>query len=166
MASKTVLQQAGVNGHGLAMGLGLDRILMLRKSIRDIRLLRSSDERVQSQMLDLGPYVPVSNQPATKRDLSLAVDESLTAEEIGDILREHLPEQVTRIEEIRVLSETPYDELPSEAHQRMGMSDGQKNLLLRLVIRDPVATLRSCDANEVRDLVYKLLHRGSRLELS
>src|SRR5262249_31122441 len=41
---------------GLAMGLGLDRILMLRKGIDDIRLLRSSDPRVASQMIDLAPY--------------------------------------------------------------------------------------------------------------
>src|SRR5262249_46179656 len=35
---------------GLAMGLGLDRIAMLRKGIDDIRLLRSEDPRIAAQM--------------------------------------------------------------------------------------------------------------------
>lgn len=166
LASRVVLKDAGITGHGLAMGLGLDRILMLRKSINDIRLLRSSDNRVQCQMLDLAPYVSVSNQPATRRDLSLAVDDAVTAEELGDTIREKLPDHVIRLESIEVISETPYEALPAEAHRRMGMKANQKNILLRLVIRDPVATLSSHEANEVRDLVYQLLHKGDRLELA
>lgn len=39
--------------HGLAMGIGLDRMLMLRKGIDDIRVLRSADPRIARQMLDL-----------------------------------------------------------------------------------------------------------------
>ena len=53
---------------GLVMGLGLDRALMLRKGMGDIRLLRSSDPRVAGQLLDLSPYRPVSSQPAIRRD--------------------------------------------------------------------------------------------------
>ncbi len=56
---------------GLAMGVGLDRILMLRKGIADIRVLRSTDPRICGQMLDLAPYRPVSAQPAIQRDLSI-----------------------------------------------------------------------------------------------
>jgi phenylalanyl-tRNA synthetase alpha chain len=41
---------------GLAMGLGLDRILMLRKGFPDIRLLRSREPGISEQMLDLSPY--------------------------------------------------------------------------------------------------------------
>src|SRR5262245_31375536 len=60
LAGEAVLRGAGVPGTGLAMGLGLDRILMLRKGIADIRLLRSDDPRVVGQMLELGLYRPVS----------------------------------------------------------------------------------------------------------
>jgi phenylalanyl-tRNA synthetase alpha chain len=55
------------------MGIGLDRLVMLIKGIRDIRLLRSSDPRIAGQMLALDPYKPVSNQPATHRDMSICV---------------------------------------------------------------------------------------------
>jgi len=58
---------------GLAMGIGLDRLVMLIKEIDDIRLLRSGDPRVARQMLALDPYEPVSNQPPTHRDMSVCV---------------------------------------------------------------------------------------------
>jgi phenylalanyl-tRNA synthetase alpha chain len=165
LASPNVLQSAGLKHvTGLAMGLGLDRILMIRKGIDDIRLLRSQDPRVCQQMLDLNPYVPVSNQPAIRRDLSVAVEEDITPEELGDQIRQAIPEHVVKLESVEILSETPYNELPIAAHARMGMRQEQKNVLLRLVIRDPVVTLTSTEANHIRDLVYRTLHKGNRME--
>jgi phenylalanyl-tRNA synthetase alpha chain len=38
------------------MTLGLDRVLMLRKGIDDVRLLRARDPRVTVQMQDLSPF--------------------------------------------------------------------------------------------------------------
>ena len=76
MALPDLLRENGLDPArvtGLAMGLGLDRLLMLRKGMNDIRLLRSDDPRVVEQMLDLSPYRPVSDQPAIRRDLSIAV---------------------------------------------------------------------------------------------
>lgn len=166
MASIDVIREAGLDATGLAMGLGLDRILMIRKSIYDIRLLRSQDERVQKQMLDLELYIPVSNQPPIRRDLSLAVDETLTPEDIGDRIRQASIEHASLLESIEIMSETPYAELPIEAINRMGMKNNQKNVLLRLVIRDPVVTLTSQKANEIRDVVYCALHEGERKELA
>ncbi|HWZ89580.1 MAG TPA: hypothetical protein VNW92_12040, partial [Polyangiaceae bacterium] len=48
LALPEILLEAGLDADqsGLAMGLGLDRVLMLRKGIDDIRLLRSADPRV------------------------------------------------------------------------------------------------------------------------
>ena len=37
----------------------------------------------------------------------------------------------------------------------------QKNVLVRLVIRDLERTLTSHEANELRDRVYEMLHEGS-----
>ena len=48
----------------------------------------------------------------------------------------------------------------------MGMCPGQKNVLLRLVIRDPIRTLTSAEANSLRDAVYRVVHQGTRLELA
>jgi phenylalanyl-tRNA synthetase alpha chain len=146
---------------GLAMGLGLDRLLMLRKGMDDIRLLRSADERVARQMLDLSPYRPVSHQPAITRDLSIAVPEDRTAEELGDRVREALRQRSELVESVEVLSETSYGDLPPAAVERLGISSGQKNALLRVVLRDLGRALTDEEANELRDEVYAAVHEGA-----
>jgi phenylalanyl-tRNA synthetase alpha chain len=164
LALPAILESAGwpASTHsGLAMGIGLDRILMLRKGIEDIRVLRSTDPRIAAQMLDLEPYRPVSSQPAIQRDLSIAVDASLTAEELGDRVRSALGAGAGAIESIEILSETSYLELSTAARRRLGIDSTQKNVLLRLVIRDLERTLTSAEANRVRDSVYGALHEGS-----
>ena len=59
------------------------------------------------------------------------------------------------------MSETPYAELSTGARQRLGIEPQQKNVLVRLVIRDLQRTLTSHEANEIRDTVYGVLHEGS-----
>lgn len=148
--------------NGLAMGIGLDRMLMLRKGIDDIRLLRSKDPRIALQMLDLNPYRPVSSQPAIQRDLSLAVASERNAEELGDRVRAALDDRTAAgLEEISIVAETPYAELSPVAQSRLGIAPHQKNVVLRLVIRDLERTLTSREANELRDAVYDVLHEGS-----
>ncbi|MEV0714233.1 hypothetical protein [Asanoa sp. NPDC050611] len=149
---------------GLAMGLGLDRITMLVKGIDDIRLLRAADPRVADQMRDLSPYHPVSAMPATNRDLSLAVAGDRDAEQLGDRARAALGDDAAAIEEIEVRSETAYADLPDSARRRMGLRPGQKNVLLRLVLRDLDRTLDATEANEIRDRVYAALHEGGEHE--
>jgi len=164
LAHPAVLGDAGLDPStysGLAMGLGLDRLLMLAKGIDDIRLLRSTDPRVAAQMLDLEPYRPVSSQPAIRRDLSLAVDVRRTAEELGDRVRAALGARVDQVEAVEVVSETPGSALPAMAAARLGLTSGQKNVLVRLTIRDLQRTLTHDEANEIRDLVYRALHEGT-----
>jgi phenylalanyl-tRNA synthetase alpha chain len=169
LAHPHVLQGAGlaVPPHsGLALGLGLDRILMLRKGIPDIRLLRAADPRIASQMLDLAPYRAVSHMPTVTRDLSVMVPEDLSMEEVGDRVRAALGDRAAAVEAIERRSETPYAELPSQAIARMGALPGQKNLLLRVVLRDLERTLTHAEANTLRDVIYRALHVGDRVELA
>jgi len=164
LAHPKILESAGIcpeEYSGLAMGIGLDRMLMLRKGIDDIRALRSSDLRIARQMLDLNPYRVVSVQPPIRRDLSIAVSSSVTAEELGDRVRIALGDRCKNVEEIAVVSETPYLELPSTARQRLGIAPHHKNVLLRIVIRDLERTLTSDDANVLRDDIYAAIHEGN-----
>ena len=151
----------GAGYTGLAMGVGLDRMLMLRKRIDDIRVLRSTDPRIAAQMLDLTPYRPVSSQPAIERDLSIATSTQTMPEEIGDRVRRAIGERAASIESIEVLAETPGSALPSAARERLGIGPDQKNVLLKLVIRDLERTLTSAEANVLRDEVYAALHEGT-----
>ncbi|HUO67712.1 MAG TPA: hypothetical protein VMV37_09260 [Gammaproteobacteria bacterium] len=164
LAAPWILDDAGWSRehHGLAMGVGLDRMLMLRKGIADIRELRSTDSRVAAQMLDLAPYRPVSSQDAMRRDLSIAVPAETTPEELGDRARNALGARCSSVEAIEVLSETPYADLSAVARERLGISAGQKNVLLRVVIRDLERTLTAVEANALRDTIYTALHAGGR----
>lgn len=164
LALPAILDEAGLPSDrysGLAMGIGLDRLLMLVKGMDDIRALRSADPRIAAQMLDLEPYRPVSSQPPIRRDLSVAVDADRTPEELGDRVRQALGERVESLESVEVISETPYEALPPQARERIGIAPGQKNVLVRLVIRDLVRTLTSAEANALRDAVYAALHEGT-----
>jgi phenylalanyl-tRNA synthetase alpha chain len=151
---------------GLALGMGLDRLLMLAKDIPDIRLLRSGDPRVTRQMLDLAPYEPVSARPAITRDLSIASSRDEDEETLGDRVRDALGPDAPRVEEVRVLSVTPCGQLPGPAIARLGARPGQLNLLVRVVLRDLDATLTNEAANVLRDRIYGALHEGTRHEWS
>jgi phenylalanyl-tRNA synthetase alpha chain len=168
LAGAHVLEAGGLDPaewSGLALGLGLDRALMLRKDVTDIRLLRSSDPRVGGQMLDLEPYRLVSAMPPTRRDLSIAVADDLTAEELGDRIRERVePGVLEAVEEVAVVAETPAHELPPQAIARIGLQPGQKNLLVRIVLRHPTRTLTAEAANRTRNAVYAAVHEGGEHE--
>lgn len=162
LAGASVLAGAGLAGwDGLAMGLGLDRIVMLRKGIADIRLLRSEDPRVGSQLLDLEPYRPVSNRPPVQRDLSLAVPADVDAELLGDRVREALGDHAAYVEDLMVLDETPAPQVPRAAAARLGLQPHQKNVLLRVVLRPVDHTLTNAEANVLRDRIYAALHEGA-----
>ncbi|SDG33742.1 phenylalanyl-tRNA synthetase alpha chain [Lentzea fradiae] len=139
----------GEHPHGLAMGLGLDRVLMLRKGVPDIRLLRNPDPRIAGQMLDLDAYRPVSRHPAAIRDISVMADLHDDAETLGDRIRALVPEDV--VEEIRILSETRTEDLPPHVRERLEAQPGQKNVLIRVTMRAPERTLTDRETNEIRD---------------
>jgi phenylalanyl-tRNA synthetase alpha chain len=162
LAARRVLDDAGLTGHeGLAMGLGLDRLVMLRKGLSDIRLLRASEPRIARQMLDLAPYRAVSTMPSVARDLSIAVDPPGDAEQLGDAVRAALGERAQLLESLEVVSVTPYDALPAAARARIGIAPGQLNVLLRLILRALDRSLTHDECNALRDEVYAAVHRGS-----
>lgn len=165
LAHPEVLDAAGLGGwNGLALGMGLDRLLMLVKGVPDIRLLRSNDHRVAEQMLDVAPYRPVSSMPPITRDLSIAVSDDDDEETIGDSVRDVLGPDASCVEEVRVLSATPYEQLPSAAVVRLGAQPGQRNLLVRIGFRDLEKTLTDHDANVLRDRIYRVLHHGTEFQ--
>jgi phenylalanyl-tRNA synthetase alpha chain len=163
LAHPDLLRAAGLppGTTALAMGLGLDRITMLAKGVHDIRLLRSRDPRVSAQMVDLAAYRPVSTTPPTRRDLSVAVPRDLDAELLGDRVRAALGADAGLVEEVAILSQTSYLDLPQAARARIGMQPQHRNLVLRLVLSDPARTLTAAEANHLRNRIYADLHEGT-----
>jgi phenylalanyl-tRNA synthetase alpha chain len=167
LAAEHVLAGAGLDHarwSGLALGMGLDRALMLRKGIDDIRLLRSTEPRIAAQLLDLTPWRPVSSQPPVRRDLSIVVDAPVDAELLGDAVRAALGPAAGDLESVTVLNSTGYADLPPAARDRLGLRPDQLNVLLRLVLRPLSGTLTDQRANELRDEVYAATHRGPHPE--
>lgn len=163
-----VLRRSGLDPQvwsGLALGLGLERALMLRKSIPDIRCLRSSEPRIAAQMLDLEPWQHVSSLPGTRRDISVVLDDGEDDETIGDRVRTGLGPDAELLESVEVLSWTRCEELPATARDRLGIAPGQINALIRIQIRPLLHTLTSVQANQLRNRIYLAVHRGPHAEL-
>ena len=117
-------------------------------------------------MIDLEAYRAVSAMPAVVRDLSVAVGEGDDVEELGDRVRDVLGDDAAAVEEVSVLSQTDYDDLPRSAIARMGMDRRHKNLLVRVVLRHLERTLTDAEANTLRDRIYTALHAGDAHELA
>ncbi len=167
LAAPHVLARAGLDPgrwRGLALGMGLDRAVMLRKGLPDIRLLRAADPRIADQMLDLTPWRPVSTLPAVRRDLSIVAASGVDDELIGDCTRAALGPDAHLLESLTVLARTPHERLPTPARARLGTEPGQENVLLRLILRPLDRTLTDAQANVVRDRVYAALHEGPHHE--
>ena len=163
-----VLRGAGLDPgawSGLALGMGLDRALMLRKSIPDIRYLRAKDPRIADQMQDLEPWRHVSPLPATRRDLSVLVEEGEDEETLGDRIRTALGEDLEVLESAVVVTRTVHEDLPVAARERLGSQPGQCNLLVRVVLRPIDRTLTAAQANRIRNRIYRAVHQGPVLEL-
>lgn len=170
LVAAQVLRGSGLDPRrwaGLALGLGLDRALMLRKGIRDIRLLRSANPDIQAQLLDLLPYRRVSVMPEVRRDLSLVLSSAAEAdvELLGDRARTALGADADVLAALEVRAVTAAPALPPAAVERLRLAPDQVNVLVRLVLQPLDRTLTDGEANRLRDRVYLALHRGRVLEL-
>jgi phenylalanyl-tRNA synthetase alpha chain len=54
----------------------------------------------------------------------------------GDRIRDALGTDTNCVEEVQVLSAIAYQHLPLVAFRRLGVRPGQKNLLVRVILRD------------------------------
>lgn len=163
-----VLRGAGLNPEewsGLALGMGLERALMLRKGIPDIRYLRAEDPRIASQMLTMDPWQHVSPLPASRRDISIVVAAEEDEETLGDRIRVALEDDADVVESVEVLGRTPHGDLPEAARTRLGTQPGQENLLVRIILRPIDRTLTSEEANKIRNTIYQAVHEGPVMEL-
>jgi hypothetical protein len=154
-----------VAADALTIGMGLERALMLRKGIPDIRYLRAEDPRIASQMLTLDPWQHVSPLPATRRDISVVLDAAQDEETLGDRIRTALGDEADVIESVEMLGRTAHEDLPDAARARLGTQEGQVNLLLRIVLRPIDRTLTSDQANGIRNAIYRAVHEGPVMEL-
>lgn len=162
--ARTLLQRLDIDPAvhgGLALSVGLDRLVMLRKGVPDIRLLRDAHPRVQAQMAHLKPWQPISRQVPISRDLSMAVEPGLNPETLTEQILQIADYRANWIEELSVKGRWPFDELPSPIIERLGIVRGQENLVLRVVLRDHAQTLTAPQAEGLYGDIQAALHRGA-----
>ena len=82
------------------------------------------------------------------------VDKNLDVELLGDMIRNSAVDEKL-IEEVQILSETAYEELPEKAKERLGIEQNEKNILVRIVLRSLERTLTNEECNEYRDIIYR-----------
>lgn len=146
---------------GWALGMGLDRLVMTLKNIPDIRYLRSDNPRISKQMHDLKAYREVSLMPPIHRDISYSVPITYVEEDISQAIMTALGDKRPILEQVDVLSETAYEDLPKVAIKNLGMNADQKNVLVRITLRDLEKTLTKTQANQIYDQLYPTLHHGT-----
>ncbi|KKT61027.1 MAG: Phenylalanyl-tRNA synthetase domain protein [Candidatus Giovannonibacteria bacterium GW2011_GWA2_44_26] len=163
-AHPVVLRNAGLDPQeysGLALGMGLDRLVMIIKDIDDIRVLRSNDPRIKRQMANLDKFVKVSDQPATKRVLSYSTSTDKTEEDVCEEIRDELGLEAAYIEEIQY-SEILYEQLPAKARENLGIRPDQKNVVVTIVFRSPEGSLQRAMVNEWMQRLYPKLNKGEK----
>jgi len=157
-----ILANAGLDPtefQGIATNISLKRLAMYIKGIDDYRIFRSTDPRVLRQMSDLKKFEHVSNFPPVQRDLSISVSSKTTLDQIKLKLRLSLePEILDAIEEVSLISETSYDELPEKARERLGIAPSQKNMLIRITLRSYERTLTKDQANALRQSIFSTIN--------
>lgn len=146
---------------GLALGMGLDRLTMLRKGIPDIRLLRDQNPRVQAQLHDLEPWKAVSRLPSITRDISLGVTPGLSEEVLTERMLQAAGDCADWIEEMQVKGRWELCDLPVQAIERLGLLPGQENVLLRVVLRDCSRSITTAEANTLYARIQLALHEGA-----
>jgi phenylalanyl-tRNA synthetase alpha chain len=139
---------------------GLDRLVMTLKDLPDIRLLRSSNPKIKKQMYDLEKYRPVSLQPAISRDMSYSVPREYVEEDISQEIEEAILEEIESLESVELLSETKYSELNNVARNKLGIKKEQKNVLVRITLRNLNRTLTNEEANKIYRDIYKKVNYG------
>ena len=162
--ARSLLQRLGVDPAkhgGLALGMGLDRLTMLRKGIPDIRLLRDPNERVQAQLHDLLPWKAVSRLPSISRDISLAVTAGLSEEVLTEKMLLAAGDNAAWIEEMHIKGRWAMADLPVQAIERLGLLPGQENVLLRVVLRDCSRSITTSEANALYERIQSALHEGA-----
>lgn len=146
---------------GWAMGWGLERLVMARKGLPDIRLLRDPLPTVARQMNTLDAWIGVSRQPVATREISVAIATGLSDEAITERVLALAGNQETLIQEVVVAGRWPCNALPQAARDRLGMDGTQDNLLLRLVWQAEDDSLGREVVNGWMKTLYRGLHEGS-----
>lgn len=163
LISRQLLERLGVPPvwGGWAMGWGLDRLVMVRKKLPDIRLLRDALPAIESQMNNLDLWKPVSRQPSAKRQISIVRNQE-TEEQLVESILQCIPQYQMWLQNVQIVGRWPIQELPSTAIHKLGPTAmDQENILIDLIWQSESTSLERSVVNNIVHNLYKKLHLGT-----
>jgi hypothetical protein len=95
------------------------------------QVLRSTDRRIEQQMMDLSPWNPSPCRRPSAGTFPLSCLQGWAPK----CTETALGERAEDLENVELLALTPYAELPSPARERLQIREGQASALIRLVLR-------------------------------
>lgn len=160
-----LLERLGIDSAqwgGVASGWGLDRLVMVRKGLPDIRLLRDPLPAIARQMTHLGSWTEVSRQPTAVRELSLARPAGESEEALTELLLAALPDDAEAcLQAVEMAGLWTASALPAVALQRLGLQEDQENRLVRLVWQSASHSIGRQEVNAWSRGLYRALHAGT-----
>ena len=136
----TVLEKLGVDSqkyNGWAFGFGLERLAIISMELPDIRLLWSTDSRVQKQLKLGNKFVEVSKYPPIVRDISFVVKNDFIPNNYFDLVRDIAGDLA---EEVELLDKY-------ENNQKFG--EGFTSYAFRITYRSLDRTLTSAEVDQL-----------------
>lgn len=133
---------------------GVERLVMPKMNIPDIRILRSTDPRITSQRWDLDrSFQTISKYPSTYRDISFILDKNVSLNEYFDLVRDiwwELAEQV---------------ELLDKYENEQKFWKEKISYTFRIVYRSYEKTLLNDEINMIQDSIRKATEQVLKAEL-
>jgi len=128
--------------NGRAFGPGIERLVMPKMNIPDIRILWSQDPRITSQRWDINKeFQPVSKYPSTYRDISFIIDKSVSLNEYFDLVRD-LGWEI--VEQVQLLDTYENDEK---------FGTGKISYTFRIIYRSYERTLLNDEINGIQEKI-------------
>ncbi|EPX71817.1 phenylalanyl-tRNA synthetase [Schizosaccharomyces octosporus yFS286] len=149
---ENILTRAGIQNHvGWAFGIGLERLAMILYGIPDIRLFWTTDDRFCKQFTpnNITTFQPYSKYPLCYKDISFWIDESFTANDFFEVIRDVCKDLVESVDLI--------DQYTTKA--------GKTSLCYRVNYRSMEKSLKNEDVDLLQDNLRKAIASSLNIQL-
>lgn len=82
-------------------------------------------------------------------------------EDISADIRDALGNNLDALEEVEIVSETMYNELPKTAREKLGCQPHQKNVLVHSTLRHLERSITNDEANRMYEILYTRINQGT-----
>lgn len=141
--------------------INLDKMLMMKKGLKDMRLIRSHAWRNEIQMYDLLKFNRSGQEKySAARDISYCVKNDTSNEQICEKILGVAGDQSPLIQRIEIINEDSYDNMHPNAIARLGMTEKMKNIVVRITLGHPDCPVTMKDTNVILGKIYPQIHEG------